>query len=50
MEFDRELSLLGVIEAEQYISELLHMKVDLIPIDDLREEIRDSVLREAVNV
>lgn len=50
VEFDRELSLLGVVEVEQHISELLHIKVDLIPIDDLREEIRDSVLREAVTV
>jgi len=50
VELERETSLLGLVEVEQYLSDLLEEKVDLIPVEDLRDEIRESVMEEAITV
>ncbi len=49
-EFEKDISLLGLVKAELYISRLLGIKVDLIPKEDLREELKDRILREAVPI
>jgi len=46
----RPISLLELVGAEIYLSEALGVKVDLIPKRDLREELREAVLREAVSI
>lgn len=48
--FDRDISLLKLVSAENYMSELLNMKVDLIPEKNIRIELRDKILKEAVPV
>lgn len=44
------MSLLGIISAENYLSDLLGMKVDFIPRSDIRKELREHILDEAVAI
>ena len=46
----RPISLLEIVGAEIYLSEVLGRKVDLVPKRDVREELRESILKEAVNI
>jgi len=50
VEFLRPISLLELVGAEIYLSEILGVKVDLVPKRDVRAELRDSILEEAVPV
>lgn len=49
-EFEGTITLLDLIGAEQYLSKILGVKVDLIPKEDIRPELKASILREAVKV
>jgi len=42
------MSLLGIISVENYLSDIVGMKVDFIPRSDIRRELRDHILDEAV--
>jgi hypothetical protein len=44
----RPVSLLELVGAEIYLGEILGAKVDLVPKRDVREELRETILREAV--
>lgn len=46
----RPISLLEMVGAEIYLSEVLGIKVDLIPKRSVREELRDNILKEAVSI
>ncbi len=46
----RPISLLELIGAELYLSEVLGVKVDLIPKRDVREELRETIFREALSI
>lgn len=48
--FCQPVGLLRLIDAENYLSELLGSKVDLIPADEIRPELQEIVYREAVPV
>jgi predicted nucleotidyltransferase len=48
VEFLRPISLLELVGAEIYLSEVLGVKVDLVPKRDVRAELRESILKEAV--
>ena len=48
VEFLRPISLLELVGAEIYLTEVLGLKVDLVPKRDVRAELRDSILEEAV--
>jgi predicted nucleotidyltransferase len=48
-EFDEPASLLALVRAEIHLSRILGVKVDLIPRQDLRPELRERILREAIN-
>ena len=49
-EFEEPVSLLALVGAEQYLSRILKTKVDLIPKEDIRPELKDKILAEAVTV
>ncbi|MBM4147010.1 MAG: nucleotidyltransferase family protein [Nitrospira sp.] len=49
-EFNGPIGLLDLIGAEQYLSKILKTKVDLIPKNDVRPELKAKILREAVTV
>jgi hypothetical protein len=46
----RPISLLEIVGAELYLSDLLRAKVDLVPKRDVREELRETIFREAVSL
>ena len=46
----RPISLLELVGAELYLNEILEVKVDLVPKRDVREELRETILREAIAV
>lgn len=48
VEFLRPISLLELVGAEIYLTEALGVKVDLVPKRDVRAELRDSILEEAI--
>jgi predicted nucleotidyltransferase len=45
-----DMSLLGVVSIRNYLSELLDCSADFIPRSDLRAELRDKILSEAVPI
>ncbi|MFH0814062.1 MAG: nucleotidyltransferase family protein [Pseudomonadota bacterium] len=46
----RPISLLELVGAEIYLSEVLGAKVDLVPKRDVREELRETIFAEAVAI
>ena len=48
VEYVRPVSLLELVGAELHLAEILGIKVDLIPRQDVRSEIREAIFREAV--
>lgn len=48
--FDEPISLLDFVGAENHLSDLLNMKVDLVPKEDLRPELKNIILKETVYV
>lgn len=46
----RPISLLELVGAEIYLSEVLGARVDLVPKRDVREELRETILAEAVAI
>lgn len=46
----RPVSLLELVGAEIYLSGILGVRVDLVPRRSVREELRESILREAVSL
>lgn len=48
VEFLHPISLLELVGAEIYLTEVLGVKADLVPKRDVRAELRESILREAV--
>jgi predicted nucleotidyltransferase len=50
VEFDVVPGLLKFIELEEYLSELLGIKVDLVRKKSVREELKDSILEEVVMI
>ena len=46
----RPISLLELVGAEIYLSEVLGARVDLVPKRDVREELRETIFAEAVAI
>lgn len=44
------LSLFELVGAELYLNEILGEKVDLVPKRDVREELRETIFREAIAI
>lgn len=49
-EFDEKSSLLDLGGAQTMLTELLEVKVDLVPREDLRPELRDTIETEVVRL
>jgi predicted nucleotidyltransferase len=47
-EIDRPISLLELVGAEIYLTEILQKKVDLVAKNDLREELKEQILNETM--
>lgn len=48
VELKEPISLLGLVRIENHLSEILGIKVDLIPKKDIRPELRKVILKEAI--
>jgi len=46
----RPISLLELVGAEIYLSEVLGTSVDLVPKRNVREELRDAIFNEAIAI
>ncbi|MFH1227475.1 MAG: nucleotidyltransferase family protein [Planctomycetota bacterium] len=49
-DIDKSVSLLGLVGIENYLSELLGVKVDLIPREDIRPELKRRILKEVIYI
>ena len=49
-EFEEPVSLLDLVGAELYLKKILKTKVDLIPKEDIRPELKKRILKETVYV
>ncbi|MFA4919966.1 MAG: nucleotidyltransferase family protein [Thermodesulfovibrionales bacterium] len=50
VEFGEPVSLLDLVGAENYISDLIRTKVDLVPKKDVRPELKERILNEVVYI
>lgn len=50
IEFHKPVDLFEFIKLENYLSEILGVKVDLVMKDTLKPRIKDRILKEAVNL
>ncbi|MDA8389110.1 MAG: nucleotidyltransferase family protein [Nitrospiraceae bacterium] len=50
VEFSEPISLLDLIGAENYISDMVGRKVDLVPREDIRPELKQVILDEVVYI
>ena len=50
VEFGEPISLLDLVGAENYISDLIRKKVDLVPKKDVRPELKERILREVIYI
>lgn len=50
VQFDDDASLFDLVGLADFLEEQFHIKVDIVPIDTIREEIKEDVLKEAVYI
>ncbi|KKO21090.1 MAG: nucleotidyltransferase family protein [Candidatus Brocadia sp.] len=50
VEFEKPVSLLQIVSLENYLSDILGVKVDVVPKKNIRKELKDYILKEAVPV
>jgi predicted nucleotidyltransferase len=50
VEFEEPVSLLHIVSVENYLSDILGIKVDLILKKNIREELREIIIKEATFV
>lgn len=50
VKFEKPVSLLQIVSLENYLSDILGLKVDVIPQKNIRKELKDYILKEAVPV
>jgi len=48
VEFEKPVSLLKIVSLENYLSDLIGIKVDVVPKKNIRVELKDEILREAI--
>ena len=50
VEYDNPVSLLQIVALENHLTDLLGVKVDLVPRRNIRKELKESILKEMVLV
>jgi len=50
VEFERPVSLLKLVSLENFLNDLLGLKVDVVPVEDVRPELREKILSETVYI
>lgn len=50
VEFESPVSLLHIVSLENYLTDILGVKVDVVPKKNIRDEIKDKILSEVVPI
>lgn len=50
VEFEKPVSLLQIVSLENYLSTVIGIKVDLVPKKNIRKELKEFILKEAIPV
>jgi predicted nucleotidyltransferase len=50
VEFSEPISLIQLVSLENYLTGIVGVKVDVVPKEDIRKELKDTILKEAVYV
>ncbi len=50
VEFEKAVSLLHIVSLENHLSTILGIKVDVVPKKNIREELKESILKEAITL
>ena len=50
VEFEKPVSLLQIVSLENYLSDIVGIKVDVVPKKNIRAELKESILKKAVPV
>jgi predicted nucleotidyltransferase len=50
VEFERPVSLLHIVSLENHLSDILGLKVDVVPKKNIRAELKDSIIKEAIPI
>jgi len=50
VEFGKPISLLHIVSLENYLSDIFGIKVDVVPKKNIREELKETILKEAISV
>jgi len=48
VEFSEGATLFDFVDLAEYMEKKLNLKVDIVPIDTIREEIKENILKEAI--
>lgn len=48
VDFEKPVSLLHIVSLENHLSDILEIKVDVVPKKNIREELKDSIIKEAI--
>ena len=48
VEYKSSISLLHLVATQNYLSDIIGIKVDIVPKEDIREELKDVILGQAV--
>ncbi|MFH0814289.1 MAG: nucleotidyltransferase family protein [Pseudomonadota bacterium] len=48
IDFERPVSLLHIVALENYLSDILEVKVDVVPKKNIRKELKEIILSEAI--
>ncbi len=50
VEFTGPVSLLHIVSIENYISDILGIKADVVPVKNVRKELKGYILKEAISI
>ena len=50
VDFQESISLLDLVKLENFLTSLLEVQVDLVPKEDIRRELKEIILKEAIYV
>lgn len=50
VEFEKPISLLKLVNLENFLADSIRIKVDIVPKEDIRRELRERILGEVVYV
>ncbi|MGB9749840.1 MAG: nucleotidyltransferase family protein [Caldisericia bacterium] len=50
VEFNAPISLLHIVSLENYLSDILGIKADVVPKKNIRKELKDTILKEAISL